>query len=258
MKKVYFLLLAIIVIGQNVLSADSTKVQILLNISANTIITKPDFYNITGNNYYTAEKSLGIGYSGDISFFFTKNIGIEAGFTSQNIPTKVRIDFPINYTYNILPFNTENKNISKNIFISIGPSFKIKVLKKILLGFNSSILFSKNIQQPKGWGYTGLTDTSYSTYYEVETLDENCINFMLKPYLILEFNDYLTMKLNYIARFSQSNIADGNYIVLPDYPTLHSTADYVQETSYRGFSLGLELNISSIAKSISNKFKSEK
>lgn len=90
------------------------------------------------------------------------------------------------------------------------------------------------------------------------TLTKTRVDFLLKPSLIYHFNKYLSLNFDYIIRLSKNNISEGKLDVLPDYPTLHSTADYVQKTSYRGFSLGLELNISSIAKSISNKFKSEK
>ncbi len=146
--------------------------------------------------------------------------------------------------------------INSDLYISFGPSFKLNLLKKLSLSFSPNVIFSNNyIDQHVMKGYRGLSDTSYNVFNQLTTLNKTRIDFLLKPSLIYHFNKFLSLKLNYIIRLSKNNISEGKLDVLPDYPTLHSTADYVQKTSYQGFSVGLEMNISSITKSITNKFK---
>jgi hypothetical protein len=103
MKKYIFILLSIIVFGQNVQSSDSTKVQILLNLYGNVIKSEPEFTNISGINYYSSESFPGLGFGGDVSVFFTKNIGVEVGLSYQNIPSKISVEVPVSYIYGIYP-----------------------------------------------------------------------------------------------------------------------------------------------------------
>ncbi len=239
----------------NVNASDSTKVNLLLKISSNAIISKPNVFNTTGGQYYTGKNELGFGYSFDFSTFFNKHIGIEAGFTTQRIPTTLEVNIPLIYEYGIPPTHTEFSSVEKDSYISVGPEFKLNILKKVSFNFVPCVLFTFNKKAPVGIAYINKTDDSYLLYHEINDVNSPKIEYLLKPSIAFSLNKFMSLKINYIIRFSKNNIINGYYNILPEYPDLNSTGNFGQKANYQGLSLSLELQISEIKNSIINKLK---
>lgn len=247
MKKIILIVILSILIFK-VNASDTLKVNIYWSVNFNTVFTKPTFYDVTGIDYYTDKTSIGEGISSDFSYFFHKNIGIEAGLGLQSIPTKILLESPENRKYKIISINSIDRSIIIDNYFTIGPTLKFKLLKKIYFNFNSSLLFS--YKNKKGQSlYSSCT--SYDGKLIYTSISYKFINpfrtdLLIKPSIIYTFNSCISLKFNFIARLSTKNFIEGSYYAFPDYPEIASTGKIEQKTNYTGFSIGLEINLTSL------------